>query len=432
MKRIAALLLLSALLLSSCASTIVPETTETAERKTESAVTETETKTDQYAEGHMTAIPDYTLPDGASTQTVRETAVRAMRDQLGVRWTPYANLKYNKEGAISEKDFYFNAGVLYAGLPYTEAGGSLVQFLQYYDFDTGVVTLDPKHVNDLVGNVCGGAVMWGWAAVSHTLRGYFQSGSMTYAQNVIPVGRWTYPDGISTFHEYPTWKIVDDNGEQVMMESYALVQMADGLTSSGEGSLGSHTMMAVENAKVVRTGGKIDPEKSTIVIQDQRGGGESDGYPVEEGEMTVRYSGRTRFEVSFRWLFDNDFVPVTLREFTGEEPYRAPRASFSGDGDSVEGILAGTVDCNLALCTVKMRVTDEDGKDVGEKFINTTIRDTESGEAYAFPLSRFGLRQGGELWISPSLKQGKSYHLTVSAIPASGRELVALETDFTL
>ena len=279
MKRIAALLLIPALLLSSCAPAVAPLTeTKTAENPAETAVPETEQSL--YAEGHLTAIPDYTLPDGADPALVRETAVKAMRDQLSVRWTPYRNVKYNKEGAISEKDFFFNAGTLYAGLPYTDAGGSLVQFLQYYDFETGVVSVDAKRVNDLIGNVCGGAVLWGWAAVSHTLRGYFQSGSMTYAQNVIPVGKWTYPEGINTFIEYSTDRIVKDNGEDVMLESYALLQPADALTSSGEGSVGHHTMMAVENAKVVRTDGRIDPDASTVVIQDQRGGGVADGVPV--------------------------------------------------------------------------------------------------------------------------------------------------------
>ena len=436
MKRIIAFLLLLTLTLTACASKVVPPATETAESAAATVESATETidaatAEEGFAEGHLTGIPDYTLPDGADTALVRETAVRAMRDMISTRWTPSQDLKYNKDGAVSEKDFHFYKGRLYAGLPYTEAGGSLIQFLQYYDFETGVVTVDPAHVNNLIGNVCGGAVMWGWAAVSHTLHGYFQSGYMTYAQGVIPVGSWTYPENVETFHDYHTKRIVEENGEDVMMASYAQMKMADGLTSSGDSSLGRHTMMAVADAKVVYNNGRIDPDASTVLIQDQRGGGEDDGIPTEEGGVTVRYSGRTEASVTFRWLFDNHFVPLTVKELTGEEPYQAPRIEFAGDASSIASLLQSTVRSNLALCTVRMRVTEEGGKEVGGKFVNLTIRDTESGDAYDFPLNRFSLRKGDTLWCDTSLKAGKNYHLTLSAVSAAGSETALADLDFT-
>ena len=426
-KRLIALLIALSALLTACAAPAAPVTAPSGAMT--AAPKETEAP-DRFAPGHLTGLPDYTLPEGADPQLVRETAVRAMRDMLSVRWTPRVSLSYNKEGAVGEKDFHFYAGRLYAGLPYTEAGGSLVQFLQYYDFETGTLTVEKNRVNDLVGNVCGGAVMWGWAAVSHTLHGLFQSGSMTYAQGVIPVGSWTYPADITTFHQYPTCKIVADNGEDVMMESYALLRMADGLTSSGEGSLGAHTVMAAEDAVVVRKNGKVDPEESYVIIQDQRGGGSDDGYPVEEDGLTVRYSGRTSAKMTFRFLFDNHFVPLTLKEFTGEEPYQPPQVTFAGETGSVDGILAGTIESNLALCTVKATVTDEGGNEIGTRTINLTINDTRSGQAYAFPMKRFSYR-GDKLWLYASLTAGQRYRLTVSAIPASGQPVTVLESLIT-
>ena len=431
MKKPIFLLFALSLLFSSCAA---PDPGVQTLPAPVTAVSSTETESGEenilFAEGHLTEIPDYTLPAGADPALVREAAVKAMRDMLSVRWTPAEDYRYNKEGSVSNKDYVFKSGRLYAGLPYTEAGGSLVQFLQYYDFETGVFTANADHINETVGNMCGDAVMWGWAAVSSTLRGYFQSGSMTYAQGVIPVGNWVYPKEITTFHDYHTRRIVEENGEEVMMESYALLQKADAVTSSGETSLGRHTMMVIENANVVRQNGKIDPKKSTVLVQDQRAGGSSDGFLAEEDGLTVRYSGRTRAEVTFEWLFQNHFLPLTVPELTGEKPYTPAEVKFRGETDSVKDVLGGVLECNFALCTVKITVTDPSGE-VASKFINLSRNDTRSGQAYEFPMSRFAYRAGEELWCRSLLKKGESYHLTLTAIPASGRCFEVADLDFT-
>ena len=424
-----ALFFAAVLLLTGCAAPL-SLSTETGEGSTVEIPTAPEKTTPAATvNAPMTALPDYSLPVGASTHEIRETAVRCMRDQLSVKWTPNQTIRYNKEYTLAEKDFVFEKGKVYAGLPYTSAAGSIIQFLQYYDPETGVLTVDESQINSLIGNVCGVSVVWGWAAVSTTLSGFFSPGEMTYAQGVVPVGEWTYDPSVTTFHNYHTIRICQENGEDVMYRSYAQVRAGDALDSCGLTSPGAHTVMAIGDARVVYTeNGAVDPDNSCVFFQDQRGG----AFVVEEDGQTVTYSGRTEASMSFRKLYLDGFVPLTIPELTGEKPYEAAEVTFTpGEGEGLASVLGGTLRSNYVLCTVRLSVTDGAGRSAGDHFINLSLTASRTVTAKQFSLDRFSKRnQGRELNFNYNVVSGEAYHLKVEAIAATGQTFVPAEIDF--
>ena len=132
----ALILALAAASFAACGSALPPETDpEIPESGTESAGTPE--KPSVSVKHPMKEIPNYALPEGASLEEVRATAVRAMRDELSVEWVTDSTILYNKSVSKTDRDFELSAGRVYAGLPYTAAASGLLSWLQYYDFETG-------------------------------------------------------------------------------------------------------------------------------------------------------------------------------------------------------------------------------------------------------------------------------------------------------
>ena len=437
MKKVLSGLLLFALLFGSfygCGETPAGSATgETIEA--ESAASNTALPADpvKSVAAPLEKVPDYTLSEGASTDQMRRMAIQAMRDMLSVHWTPAETFTYGKEGTGAGKTFRFVKGKTYAGLPYTDAGTHLFQFLEYYDFETGVLNLDFSKVNSLVGNVCGGAVIYGWSSVCPGITGEFQSGAMTRAQGIVPVGPYTYDESITSFHPagHQTVDICRQNGEKVMFESYAAVKFGDGITSSGENSLGRHTLMCIENARVERdAAGNILPDKSFLVVQDQRMG----GFEVKEGEETVSYMGRLSAEISFTELFHDSFLPITPREFAEGTPYKNAEVTFtpSEGANEIEKFLSGTLESNYVLAVVKCTLTAADGSVVDEKIDCQHIPDIISGEAFCYHLEKSGFAKphSTDTLFSSKLEKGKTYTLTLTARPVTGKLFTALQFEF--
>lgn len=304
------------------------------------------------------SYPDYTFDEVPDTTVLRNTAVKAMRDILSIQWHTEESYSYYKSGPVSSKHFQYEPGNIYAGILYTNANAGLFQFLEFYDQETGSL-LYSDGVNKLktdLGVSCADAVLWAWATVCTSISGPYYPNAMVYKNGFLPVGDYTYDQGLETFNYLPTLRIVNDNGKEVMAKAYAQVLQADALITSTD----NHAMMAIEPAHVeYLADGSIDTANSYIMIQDQRAGGEAWQQTDADGNV-LNYSGRTSAKFTFDELFDEHFIPVTAAEFVGEKEYEKATVTASQDTwDTLEAVLNATVESNYPLAVVNVIVNDQ-------------------------------------------------------------------------
>ncbi len=304
------------------------------------------------------SYPDYTFEQAPDTDQLRQTAVRAMRDILSIQWFTKFSYEYYKSGPVSNKQFKYEPGNIYAGILYSNANAGLFQFLEFYDSQTGTFTYNDS-VNKLktdLGVSCADAVLWAWSTVCNSISGGFYPKTMVIMNGYIPVGSYTYDPNIQDFNYLPTLKIVEQNGKNVMFESYAQVKTADALTTSSD----NHAMMAIEDAHVVYLDdGSIDGENSFVMIQDQRAGGDALQRTDEKGN-TLNYSGRLDGKFSFDKLFDEHFIPVTAAEFIGQKEYDKADVTVSNDCKSLVELQNAVVESNYPLAVLNV-IAEQNG-----------------------------------------------------------------------
>ena len=325
---------------------------------------------------------------------LRQRALKAMEDLLSVQWRAPRNISYRKNGCVGAKLFHYETDKIYAGIPYTNGDMGLMQFLEYYDEESGMLKFDGtnEEFNQQLGGTCACGVMWSWCTVCHSLTGEFVNYDMVKKYGCIPVGSYEYDYSIDSFRELQTKDIMEKHGKDVMFDAYAHVLPADAVESSNN----NHTMMCLSPAHTVYTeDGKIDGEESYIIIRDQRGGYKKDFYEVEEDGETVHYSGRTAFKYSFNRLWDEWYLPVTTAEFLGTEPYQPAEVALDCEVKSLADLQNASVRCNYPMAVVKVIAADADGAE--SRIAMRTIRKKEvrSGLARNCPISELHLEVPG-------------------------------------
>ena len=382
-----------------------------------------------YRVAQPLAYPDYTFSQTPSTDELRQMAVKAMADMLGVQWCVDRFFSYNKTSTGSGKDYNFIPENTYGGMPYTNADGSIVQWFEFYDPTTGYLVIegDTQQMNDYVGNTCAGCVCAAWQTVCNSISGYFSTTDMVPMYGFIPVGGYVSPNGISSFSQYPTDKILEDNGKDVMFACYAQVLPADGLVSTPD----VHAIMAIEASNVVyKADGSIDPDNSYITIQDQRNGQGAGFYNVELEDRTMFCSGRLRHQFTFNELWNLGYIPVTAAEFLGTKEYEAPQVSFEGDASSEKSVSQGYIVSNYPICVAKMVLVDEEGNETLVERVLLDKRDLATGVSLRFPLSQF-LTSTDSQQFKELLEEGKTYKLRYVVSVSNAQVFVPLELTIT-
>jgi len=278
--------------------------------------------------------------------------------QLSFPWVPNETVTIQQTKKTTRD---FPAGTVFGGLPYVASTfTSLYYAMEYYDEKTGVMDTARMRAaaGALLGNQCSAGSFWGWGRVSNTLH-YPGTREMTHKNGCLILGPYTYDKNMDSFAEKDTRRICDENGEQVMYESYALVKMADGLIQF-ENNAG-HVRMIVKEANVVRSADNtIDGEKSTLVFQDQQ-------TVFTEKQQTngtaIRIQGGLEKEMTFAKLFAGGYIPFQIAELIGEAPIEKATASLDCTGDSitVSALSKAEITANYAIATVTATVTAPDG-----------------------------------------------------------------------
>ncbi len=312
------------------------------------------------------AYPDYTFDSIPDTTQLRQTAVRAVRDLLTFQWCTENPIQYTKIIAGKSRSFKHEPGITYGGLPYTQAGSGLFQFLEYYDAKTGILTYNgtgEEMKNDL-GSACADSLLWAITTVCNSLNGGYYPVMMVPANGYIPVGNYTIKENIKSYHEHPTYAITEDNGLDVILDAYSKTLPADVLISTPE----DHAMMIVEKPTVVYLeDGSIDKDNSYLIICDQWTGSEADpNDPIQK-------KGRLDKKFTFAQLFDGDYIPLTAPEFTGAKAYeKATVTTDKTDCASFADLNSSTVESNYPLAVINVYSVDLLGRKtlLGRKLFN--------------------------------------------------------------
>ena len=304
---------------------------------------------------------------------LRQLCSDAFRMNQTFTWTPTTDISYSFTLLERTSEVFLPKGIAYAGLCYcnNDARGNVWKALEYYDHETGAMDIEAMNGAELsiLSSACARGCEWGWSRVSNshgleTMISYSQ-----HASRVTPVGPYTYAPGRYAFSDGPgTLDIIADNGEDVMLQSYAAAQMADGLYSSSS----YHVMMFAEDPVIVyHSDGSIDAEQSYALVHEQDAIGsktENKNYTQDNG-VIMRPLGTADKKYTFRQLLDKGYIPFTLPELIGTDPVEPGEAYLgtaqkrieNGQDISFKELLSNNLNVNYALCTVEIQVKDADG-----------------------------------------------------------------------
>ncbi len=309
------------------------------------------------------AYPDYTFDKEPDTMQLRQMAVQAMRDLLTIQWHTETEITYRKTGPVNGKQFHHEPRKTYGGMLYSGASSGLFQFLEYYDFETGCLRF-PGNSSELkaaLGSSCADTLLWAWSTVCNSFTGGYYPIMMVPKNGYCIVGDYKLKENIKTFYEYPSYTVIRENGNDVMLEAYAKMLPADALVTNSD----NHAMMVIEAPTVVYLeDGTIDSANSFVMIQDQRAGG-STFYEYKIDGRTVYLSGRIDGKYTFDQLLEEHYIPVTTQEFLGLKEYdKAQISALSEEPASWEALLNSEVTANYPLAVLNTYLIEEDGSRV--------------------------------------------------------------------
>lgn len=281
---------------------------------------------------------------------IREGIVAYMRSMAMVEWKPSQTFSLNGDHNTWGVDLNFTAGKSYRGLPYTRAFSGLDDFAQH--ISGGVYNGPCGDYNTMPGNNCSSSCDLSWRKylVSDTEATY------TYVpgygnKTIVAVGDYEYID-----KNRDTYKIIDKNDRDVMLEAFALCKPADAIVKWSDTKQAGHARMVCADAKVVRNAqSKINAGRSYITVVEQ-----TNKLTTADGKGTTWLVDKV---YSFAELLTDGYIPVTPVGLADGKVI-TPTVTLT-DGNTAENIastLMGTLETNCALSTVEMTVTDEKGE----------------------------------------------------------------------
>lgn len=392
MKKIMAILL-STLMAASIAACGGKTETKPTEKPTEAELPD-----DPYKVASPMKAPDYTFDHTPTTDELRQTVVKAMEDILSVQWYTPEKAEYRKDGAASDKLYVYNSGYHFAGIPYTEAQRSLFSALEYFD-GNGRLKVDKvreeaglqnlgQAINMTIGNTCGGATSWALYSCCNSISGPCSAYYQTYVYGYLPVGDYKYDLTVDCLTNYPTNRIVVENGRDVMYDSYSKTLPGDLMLIELDTPGKDHSVMVTENNVVKKADGSIDPDASTITIQDQHVGLFED---VDVNGGKLYYTGHTGVNAvrhSYAEWFDIAYIPVTTAELTGAKPYEPGEIQVDREITCFEDLKKAHITSNYPQAVVKVYAI-QDGVEKELLMKSYARRDISDKTAYNTATSPF-------------------------------------------
>ena len=341
------------------------ETTE--EKKTEIKTEETKKILPEIpADNRLSAEKLASFPianDSMTEDELRNLCVEFFRFSQTFAWTPSETWTYTI--GESTKKHAMSEGTVYGGFPYLHGAGNVYRMLEYYDEKTGEVDMKEAGKNQrYFGNFCSYGSAWGFSRVinsaSHRLTQF-----MVPTEGYIPVGPYKMNTSLTYFPENETVAICNDNGEQVMYESYAMLKPADALVYY---TTGGHIIMVSSVHVEKNADGTINGEKSYVTFIDQA----TDWWDgtLSNGK-TYRVQGGVDKKYTFSKLFKSCYIPYTFAEFLGTDPVEKGSAVLDTDKTelTLDELIAAKLTANYIISDVFVEFIDANGKAVDCKEI---------------------------------------------------------------
>lgn len=307
--------------------------------------------------------------DTMTEEQLRQIVLDFFRLQLTFQWTPAETFEYTI--TTYQEPRVFEAGTVYAGLPYqgSNTSANLYLTMEYYDSQTGILdnsSIDGQTLSLLLGNHCTSSPYWAWGRVINSVRQYTNA-NMTKHYGFLPVGDYDY-DFLQWSEDMQTKAVCKENGEQRMYEAYALLKPADGIFMYYSPGGNSHCRMVSSQPVVVRNDdGTINGDKSYLLFMDQ-GSGLKD-YSAADG-TTVQLQGKVDFKATFSELFSKSYITFTFAEFLGTDPVEPGELTLTLPKTVTPGeMIAGELCSNYPIAYFNITLTDDSGNTTYRKLI---------------------------------------------------------------
>ena len=299
------------------------------------------------------------LPIATADMTPRELrqlCADFFRMQLTFQWIAETDIAYDIRGRLCQ----LPAGVVYGGSPYSARSfsGNLYMTMEFYNQETGILTnpgLTDQEFTRLIGNHCTYGPYWGWARVINSISAQFNEGMGLEKNGYIPLGDFTTGD-------LDTWTGDLDTGVLCRQMGDCLYTFTN--YNMEEYKFSSHMRMVSYDPVVVRNeDGTINGEESYLLYMDQ--GGTWQDRDIN-GDI-VRVEGGLDDKVTFKQLFEDNYLAFTFKEFLGLDPVEESVTASTLDElvtVTPAQLLEATVTSNYPISHITCSVTDETGAEV--------------------------------------------------------------------
>lgn len=370
----------------------------------------------------------------ADVRALREKAVQSMYDMGTIEWTVKEIIGGECHSSCNTDLCHsaFLPGIIYRGAPYRHQAGSLDRI--QYCLDENNVMQDWVQdwgalagYQNYMGSSCYIACQLAWATVANSVNCPNSMQSVIYSSDVgtIPVGNWgeKWPEENRVNDAY-TSKIRNYMTEEELYDCYALIRAGDVLTRVHSG--GAHSLMAAEDAVVVRDEtGKINPAESYIIDHEQGG----DQNPPEG----MSSSWGIGVKKSFARLYDESLLPVTIEELLEGEK-EVPEAHIDDGMDGKLGLTTGVVSSNFYVDSVTMVITDGQGNEILNKKMFTRVEKITDydviGMYERYFVTEFDLANFTSTVLELDLESGETYNATITANLMTFDEIVVKDYSF--
>ena len=306
-------------------------------------------------------------------QEMREACVSFMRFSKTAMWIPNAELTFVKNAQGDEDTM--SKGMIYAGFPYMQfSTGNVYRLMDYMNDENGVVDMEAFITYpQALGNQCSSSTYWAWGRVINSCKGSYTV-RLTHANGCLRVGPYTYDDDQLTFDKNTTKMICQQNGEDVMYESYAQLHLADGVVNY---TTAGHVRMVSSEPHVVYYNGKIDPFNSYITVLEQ---GQSWLEYTNESGDTAQMKANVDKKETFFDLYQKSYIPFTYAEFLGTKGVDETQCSVNLSGDSVDAasLFSAQVTSNFGISDVYVSLKNDSGKEVYRLVVRATEHNVQT------------------------------------------------------
>lgn len=308
----------------------------------------------------------YETDPQAAIAEARQLSVDFFRYCKYAQWTPADSWDFT-HGSDGSKPDTLHAGVVYGGLPYVgKSFSSVYRLMDFIDPETGVVDIykvggENHELQSMFGNQCAQGTYQGWSRFINSAK-YGGTPSMVVSNDFVILGDYVYNKSITSWNStYGTDEVLSENTKDVLFESYALLDVGDGIvyyTSAG------HVVMIASKAVVVRTeDGKIDGLQSFVTVIDQTPTwlkkNDSNGNSYD-------YQANVDAKWTFEALYEDHYLPFTFKEWTGEDAIEMPtiQCSHTGETISLDQIFNTKISSNYHLYDIYCSIYNADGVEV--------------------------------------------------------------------